>query len=1172
MRLFRTKFLISWLLALCGLAAPMWAQPTAARIASPADDSKLTVLRGNTPAWVQSGGDRGPASPSTRLSHVRLILSRTSQQRAALDAFEAQLQDKSSPSYHKWLTPEQFGKLYGPADADLNTLVVWLQAHGLSVEPLAPGHIDIAFSGTVAQLENTFHTRIHAFQVDGAEFYSNITDPQIPAAFAPVVQGVARLNTFKPRSNLLRGANGKFDPATGKKIALPAGTLGKPQPNFTYNNKGEQLLFTVPADAATIYDSPNPSLNANYSAAKSYTGKGVTIGIGGDSSITTKYVVGYRTMFLGNTIAPTITNVDGVSENSDAGEAYLDAEVSGGLAPDATIHMYVSSDLFSGVQQAINDNAIDIFSLSFGDCEVDLSSSDNAFLSSLWEQANTQGIAVTVSTGDSGSAVCDNPNFVASASTGLAVSGFASTPYNIAVGGTDFYPLLTDFSKYVTEEPTAGSVAGKPSQFFRSALSYIPESTWNQSTVSDTTLSANTPAYDSNGNTSIWSGSGGASSCATNTSVDNSDGTVTPGTCTAGYSKPYWQRGAGVPADGVRDLPDVSLLASGGVDGALWLTCGPTTDQNGNPVDECIPASDGTFYFGGAGGTSASTPAFAGILAMVQEKTGGRLGQAAKDIYDLYNGTHAAAIFHDVTVGNNSVYCASGTPNCANNAGGYPFETGYDTTAGYDLATGIGSVDITQMLNYWSSSTGSAKATITVKPDATSIPVDQTLQVAVAITGGASTPTGTVTLTGGGYNSFSESLVNGSYTFTIPSGSLNAGSDTLLVLYSGDENYASSSQSAPVTVTLLTPVITLTPAASTVSTLASLSVTATLSGPGAVPTGSVVLSSGGYTSASVTPSNGSYTFTIPAGDLAAGTDTLTLTYSGDWEYSPLTGTAKVTVVAPTPTFTLSASALTLSAGATTNNASVVTVQPANGYTGTVVLTAAVTSSPAGAISAPTFTGSSVAIATSSTSATGTITVATTGTSGANVQLASGAGWFGAAGGSALAALLLFLPAGTRRRWTKTLSVVLLIAAASFVAIGCGGGSKHSIATPTVSVQPSSATIGVGTALPVAITVAGTGTAPTGTVSLSGGGLASPLTASLTAGGATITIPANSLTIGSDTLTDAYAGDSNYSAASGTATVTVSKAATTAGNYTVTVTGTDAANNITATTTFQLTVN
>jgi len=708
------------LLCSAGLLAQ---SPTAApRIVSYVDESSRTTLKGNVPHLARAEFDQGEADAATQLTNMRLVLSRSSEQQAALDSYLAQLQDKSSPNYHKWLTPQQFGQLYGPADSDIAALVGWLQSHGFTVEPLSPGHTNIAFSGSVSQVEAAFHTSIHSFQTADAQFYSNTTDPQIPAALAGVVMGIAHLNTIRPRPHSVRGTPGQINPQAKRLEPANAASDTGPSPMLT---SGGDKLYIVPGDAATIYDTPN-SFNAAFTSGTSYNGYGVKIGIGGAATITASIVADYRSMFLGSSYAtaPTLnyctsstscsttpaspvcsgTQTSECYDNADdAGEAYLDTELSGGMAPGATIYYYASTDLNMGIEAALTADVVDIFSLSFGECEQDMSTGGNALINGWWKQAAGEGIAVTVSTGDSGSAGCDatldsKGNNVTDAVAGLAVSGFASTPYNIAVGGTDFYALKNSFSTY------ASTSSGSSSTYYRTALKYIPESTWNESTTSDALLNANVPAGSSGG---IWAGSGGKSSCSTNTTTNS-----TVGNCTSGYSKPSWQTGTGVPSDGVRDIPDVSLMAGSGIDSAAWLVC--TNGTYDSYTTNCTTQSNGEFYFEAYGGTSAAAPSFAGILAMVQQQTGSRLGQAAQTLYALYNGSRAASVFHDVTVGNNSVPCTSATDgSCVKNTAGYYFESGYNTTTGYDLATGLGSVDATQLVNYWSSTSGSS-ATFTL--------------------------------------------------------------------------------------------------------------------------------------------------------------------------------------------------------------------------------------------------------------------------------------------------------------------------------------------------------------------------------------------------------------------------------------------------------------------------
>jgi trimeric autotransporter adhesin len=825
------KHLRGLLLSLTGVivfgSTALTAQQAAPRITQLVNENSLTTLKGNVPPIARAQYDQGAADGSTQLTGVRLIFSRTEEQKTAVDQYLAQLQDKSSPNYHKWLTPEQVGKLYGPADSDIAAIVAWLESHGLTVAKIAPGHTSIAFSGSVAQLESAFHTKIHSFSVNGRQFYSNTTNPKIPQALSSVVNGVAHMNTIRPKPQYTRGQAGRINPETKRPEPLSA-AASTVRPNLTVGSgtsSDPYILYMVPGDAATIYNTPNNIFNANYTSGTSYTGSGVTIGLGGDAVIDTSIVQAYRSLFLGDTEAPTVTNLNGVTSTDDSDEAYLDTELAGSMAPNATIHYYTDADDL-GIEQMLSDNTVDIFSLSFGACEQDLSTADNELISGWWQTAALQGITVLVSSGDNGSAGCDNPNNVTTATGGMRVSGFASTLYNIAVGGTDFYSLEDSFSTY------AGTTTGSSSTYYRTAKSYIPESTWNNSTVSNTTISANAPwssqGYSSYNN--IVAGSGGPSNCSVNSTVDTTS-TYTVGTCTSGYDKPSWQRGTGTyDTDGARDIPDVSLMAGSGWDGAVWLVCDGDT-SSGYPMN-CKKQSDNYYYFDGFGGTSASSPAFASILALVVEKTGGRLGQAAQELYDTYNGSHASDVYHDITVGNISVPCTSGTTNCTKNTAGYYFESGYNTGTGFDLATGMGSVDATALLTYWGTAVGTTSSTVAVTPTTSSINSGDSLTETVSVTGSGVTPTGTITLSSGTYSATqtigtSPCTGNTSCVFTIGGGKLAAGTDTITATYHGDETYAAGTATATATVTQSTFTLSLSSPSSSVSRGGSTTATIT---------------------------------------------------------------------------------------------------------------------------------------------------------------------------------------------------------------------------------------------------------------------------------------------------------------------------------------------------------
>ena len=729
-------------------------------------------LPGNTHPVAQTRFDRGLAPATLAAERQVLLLKRTAQQETGLEAFLARVQDPHSSDYRKFITPEQFGALYGPSERDVHAVISWLQAQGFTVNHVNKGRTAIEFSGTVGQLQTAFQTPIHSFVVDGQQHWANVSDPMIPATLSPLVAGIASLNDFnKPHSYLVAGPTATWNPSEHRF-----------QPDLTVTGNGMHYLFVGPGDAATIYDAPD-SLNTRLPTGQTtYDGTGVTIGIVSNVDASLDGYSNYRSVF-GLPQAGISRVYDGSFGNlppttTPDTETLLDLEISGGLAPGANLALYLAGDTVfqSGVilatYRAIEDNAVNILSVSYGNCEANIGASGNLQILSLGQQAAAQGIAVVVASGDSGSAGCDNFNTETAATQGLAVNGLASTPYNLAIGGTDFDVLPGQFTTYVSS--TNGTN-------YTSALSYIPEEPWNDSTSVNGNLSANS-ATTLSGKTNIVAGGGGASSQG-NPGTNNT---------LSGYPKPAWQAGyAPSNNDSVRDLPDVSLFSADGMYRATWALCGDRDCSGSAPT------------ISGVGGTSASTPAFAGILALVNQKVGAstRLGQAAWVLYDLAQ--TQPAVFHQVATGNNSVYCKSGSPNCGANS----FLSGYNAGSGYNLATGLGSVDITKLVNGWQNvSLNSTQTTLNlsqtsfvhgapVNITATVNPSSATGTVAIIKNTGSSAPGA------GGTNPaptdlpLTASSASGTYT-QFPGGQYN-----LYANYPGDGTYAGST-SQPVAVTV----------------------------------------------------------------------------------------------------------------------------------------------------------------------------------------------------------------------------------------------------------------------------------------------------------------------------------------------------------------------------------
>jgi Pro-kumamolisin, activation domain/Bacterial Ig-like domain (group 3) len=1137
-----------------GAEAQTTAPRPIARITAQVDERALATLKGNTNPIAQAAFDHGAAPVSMPANRLILVLKRSKQQEADLETYLEALQDPTSPSYHKFLTPAQFGQLYGVSDADLAVIETWLEGHGLKVDGVEKGRMALEISGTVGQVESTFHTSIRSYVLKEKQYWANATDPEIPAALTPVVAGIASLNSVKPRADYRRGPSGVFDPRT--KSIRPSYTIGDVSQGYT--------IFLGPADAATIYDTPT-SLNPNLSGT-AYDGTGVTIALAGDSNVDVRQVANYRSTFgLSAKALQVVTDGADPGENGDAIEAYLDTEVSAGIAPNANVILYTAQDttyeagLFLAIQRALDDNQADILSVSFSECEAELGTSGNQYMDELWQQAAAQGIAVLVSAGDNGSAGCDNPNTEVAAQYGLQVNGLGSTPYNISVGGTDFDILYSSFPASFTSYVSATNTLAN----HRSALKYIPEEPWNDSTYPNTSTSVNEPLSYYNETNDIVAGGGGVS---------------------AVYPLPTWQSGFGSAAG--RNLPDVSFLAGNGFYGAVWGLCTDLdTDANGNPIQDCASGATGNnFNLTGVGGTSAAAPAFAGMLALVEQKTGSRLGQADYVLYKLAQSNYST-VFHDVSAGDNSVSCASGTLNCVANSVGQYFLTGYDATTGFDNASGLGSVDVTQLANAWASA-GLVATTTALQLNggtaAFSITHGQSVTVAGTVTGSGGTPTGvmglvddlspasypgeeaietfplsggaatgtTTFLPGGTYhvsahydgdatfaqsdsnsiqvtvaaessttsltatyydaltgnqaatpyygfiyaldaepygNSASLSNPNGDATGTITfkngtttvgtaqlsslgvaellTAAVPVGMNSLTAVFPGDASF-SASTSSPVTLTVQPGITSLsapraTPTNPTLGANVTLGVTLSTDSAGAAPTGTVTFMNGGaalgtvpvsgtagsFSFASISTASGTASFSTTS--LPAGTNAINAVYSGDSDYGGTTSNVvPVTVSAPSPGISLTGTAVTISTpGTTTNNTSTITVTPQNGFTGSVALTATITSSPSGALYVPTlsFGSTSPVTISGSNSATATMTVATTAKTSSALEMPKrpGAGWM--TGGAALACLLLFgIPGGEkRRRWRQLLGVVMLAAAMGLGVSSCGGGSNSS---------------------------------------------------------------------------------------------------------------------------------
>ena len=957
------------------------------------DESRLTTLKGNTHPLARPEFDLGTAPASLPMQRMLLVLKRAPEQETALRTLLDNQQDKSSPSYHQWLTPEQYGQQFGPTDTDLQTITAWLQSHGFQVGS-TKGRTVLEFSGTAGQVQEAFHTTMHKYIVKGEQHWANASDPQIPTALTGAVAGVLTLHNFlkKPQIHVSK------QPVAAKLIP------GKKKPNITFSNGTHGL---GPFDFATIY---------NTSAFTNVSGSGITIAVVGRSNL---FNGGQDIQdFDSNLFVCCGPNYQVLINGPDPGdlgggeeaEATLDVTWSGAVAPGARADLVVSAstNTTDGVDLSevyiIENNLAEIMTESFGSCEATAANASG--VSALAEQAAAQGITYLVSSGDSGAEGCDDPNFETAATGPVSVNVLASTAFNIAVGGTMFNENGQN-SLYWSTTNTNNE----------SALSYIPEDVWNESCESCL-------------NPGIWSGGGGVSALST--------------------SKPSWQFGVtGIPQDNARDLPDVSLTAAGH-DGYIVCLEG-----------SCVPDASGNLFVYLISGTSASTPSFAGILALVEQQRG-RQGQANYVLYRLAASENAtlsqcngsstvglpgsACIFNDVTVGNNTV---PGELNYG--LGTAQFQAG----VGYDMATGLGSVNVTNLINQWNSVTFNPTST-TLSLTPINITHGSAVNVGITVTpsSGTGVPTGDVSLLADYALSQSRidsfSLNNGQIvqsTSQLPGG----GPYDLSAHYAGDATYAPSDSTAIV--------VTVAPESSTTSlsvlTFNSQGISlpftggpfgsfvylradvAGVSGQG-IPTGSVTFLDGGLplVAGSSLMLNSDGNTATPNGILNfdTGTHTITASYSGDASFNP-------SITAQSQTFTITSGFYGTIPSTQSNvivsapggsGATSITVANSTGFSGTISLTCSGLPSEAACVFAPaTITANGTANTTSAS-----ITVTTTApTARSQARGYWPAEWIMGIG------LALFSTVLVSRKRQRVRGLFLLIMLMLLVVTpGCGGGS------------------------------------------------------------------------------------------------------------------------------------
>jgi subtilase family serine protease len=602
------------------------------RIPHSIDSSRFISLPGSAHPLARAEFDQGRVNGNTMLRGVSMVFRRSSAEQKLLEELLAQQQDATSHNYHRWLTPEQFADRFGMTEGDIAKVSSWLESEGFKVGRIERSLTQISFSGSVARIESVFHTEMHNYLVNGEKHFANANELSVPAALGAVVLGVRGLDDFHPKP---RHTGGHRIPAS---------------PSFTSGISGSHFL--APEDFATIYH-----VKALYDLG--IDGSGEKIAVVGDSAITLGNITTFRSLSGLPTNNPTEVLVPNsgtatIPSSGEQIEAYLDLEWSGAVAKNASIiYVYVGNNpsysVWDALHYAINNNVAPVISTSFGFCEQGLGSANALIIQGWAQQANAQGQTISAASGDAGAADCDGG--ATSATQGLTVDVPAAIPEVTGVGGSKFNGDAASTSTTTYWTGTNDSNSG-------SALIYIPEEIWN-----DTSESI------ANGG-GLAAGGGGASTF---------------------FAKPTWQTATGVPGDGHRDVPDISLNASPFHD--PFLIC-DDADENG--IQSCTNGfRDSQNYVDIVGGTSAGAPAFAGILALLNQaihSTG--LGNVNSTLYGLAGSTPNA--FHDITSGNNKVPCLTGSVDCP--SGGM---IGYSAGTGYDQASGLGSPDAYNLTTAW---------------------------------------------------------------------------------------------------------------------------------------------------------------------------------------------------------------------------------------------------------------------------------------------------------------------------------------------------------------------------------------------------------------------------------------------------------------------------------------
>src|ERR1700691_920058 len=621
----------------------------------------------HVPSWTHSLRDVGPVPGATLLQHLSVVVARDPERDQAFQQLLRDQYDSKSPKYHKWVTPRQLGERYGADPEALDDVSKWLSSHGLEVNSISNNRLAIDFSGTIAALSSALSVNFHYFDLNGERLISLTTEPRISSDVASKIRFIAGLSSVRVH---------------------PAGAAVKIAPDYDCPSGCTHLVS--PADFAVIYGLPSVY-------GSGIQGAGQSIAVVGFSRVADSDVEFFQQLAGLPVQDPTIripsNGTDPGPPNQGANcyqeEATADVERAFGVAHNASVILDVTEGPQSPCQGGITDllnlpiaDVIDndvapILTISFSGCEADTGMPQVLFADSLFQQGAAEGISTFVAAGDSGIASCAPHGFTTpppAAGTPTAVVGInylCASSYVTCVGRTQFNDT-SDPSEYW---------ASTNSGDLLSALSYIPEGAWNQSSP-----------------TQLVAGGGGSSQW-----IEQSP----------------WQSGVGVPINGQRNVPDVAFTASG--HDAYYLCFAEPSGEG-----DCSQGNFIGFY-----GTSGSAPSMAGIMALVDQKLGVRQGNFSPTLYSLA-ATPSNGVFNDVTVASSGVAsCSVGTPSLCNNSitlatGSNPAVLpGFTVNPGYDLATGWASINVANLLSALTSQSTPVASTTSLSVSADTIGTSQ---------------------------------------------------------------------------------------------------------------------------------------------------------------------------------------------------------------------------------------------------------------------------------------------------------------------------------------------------------------------------------------------------------------------------------------------------------------